>query len=96
MLLLGSLIWLYFHWQSGLVIFITSLFGFRIAQQFVKELNVNSIEELVEKMTRENYLKSRRNPKTYNKKEIENILINWFSDSFDLEKNKLTRDTLLR
>ncbi|MFZ4260443.1 hypothetical protein ACFRAE_00250 [Sphingobacterium sp. HJSM2_6] len=96
MFLLGSLIWLFFHWQSGLVLLIISLSGLKIAQHFGNELNIDSIEEMVVKMTMENYLKCRRNPRTYHINEIENILINWFSESFGLDKNKLTRDTLLR
>ena len=43
-------------------------------------------------MTRENYLKSRRNSKTFNKNEIEKVLTDWFSNDLDLDKSKLTRD----
>ena len=43
-------------------------------------------------MTRENYLKSRRKENTVNRKEIEKILTEWFSDEFDLEKSELTRE----
>ncbi len=42
--------------------------------------------------TRENYLKSRRNPNTFNKNEIEKVLTDWFSNDLDLDKSKLTRD----
>ena len=45
-----------------------------------------------EALKRENYLKSRRNSKTFNKNEIEKALTNWFSDDLDLDKSKLTRD----
>jgi hypothetical protein len=48
--------------------------------------------EIAEKMTRENHLQSRRNPKTFNKKEVEKVLQDLFSVEFDLEKAELTRD----
>ena len=51
-----------------------------------KELYVNTVGELVEKITRENYLQLRRNPETFNKKEIQKILIDWFSNEFELDK----------
>jgi len=53
---------------------------------------VETIGQLAEKMTRENYLESRRNQKTFNKREMETILIDWFSDRLDLEKSELVRE----
>ena len=43
-------------------------------------------------MTHENYLKSRRNPKIFNREEIEKVLIDWFSDVLGVDKSKLTKD----
>ena len=49
--------------------------------------------ELAVKMTRNNYLKSRRNSNSINKNEIENILTAWFIDDFDLDETKLNRQS---
>lgn len=56
------------------------------------ELDLQTVGQVAEKMTRENYLKSRRNPKTFNKNEIEKLLTEWFSNDLDLDKSKLTRE----
>ena len=53
---------------------------------------MKTVGDLVYKMTKENYVKSRRNQETYNKKEIENLLIDWFSKELYLEKSQLTRE----
>ena len=47
-------------------------------------------------MCRENYLQSRRNPKTFNRSEIEKVLIDWFSLHLSLERSKLTKDAILQ
>ena len=57
------------------------------------ELEVKTVGELAKKITRENYIKSRRNPKTFNKSEIEEILTDWVSNDLGIDKNKLERDT---
>jgi len=43
-------------------------------------------------MTSENYVKTRRNSNTYNKNEIEKIIVKRFADTFDLEKSELTKE----
>jgi acyl carrier protein len=93
-LFLASLTGLYFNWQiglSGLVFFIS---GRWFANKTGNELDLRTVGQLAEKMTRENYLKSRRNPNTFNKNEIEKVLTNWFSNDLDLDldKSKLTRE----
>ena len=70
----------------------SSLIGFWIADLTANEISVETIGQLAEQMARENYLKSRRNQNMFNKKEMEMILINWFSDKFALEKSELVRD----
>lgn len=91
-LLLASLVGIYFNWQIGLLGLVISIGGLWIATKVGNELDLQTVGQVAEKMTRENYLKSRRNPKTINKKEIEKVLIDWFSNDLDLNKSKLTRD----
>jgi hypothetical protein len=94
-ILLISLIGLFFNWQIGLSGLVFSFAGLWFSNRLGNELDLQTVGQVAEKMTRENYLKSRRNPKTFNKSEIEKVLTDWFSEAFDLEKNKLTRDTEL-
>lgn len=91
-ILLASLFALFFNWQIGLSGFVFSIAGFWFANKIGNELDLQTIGQVAEKMTRENYLKSRRNPKTFNKNEIEKVLTDWFSNDLDLDKSKLTRE----
>ncbi len=88
----GSLVGIFIMPQIALITAVLSLLGFRLAYRFAKELDLTTVGELAEKMVRENYLMSRRNPNTFNKSEIEKVLIGWFSSYFDIDKSKMTRD----
>lgn len=90
-----SFVTLFFVLSFGLLGILISIIGFKVSTENGTELNLKTIRQIVEKMTRENYLKSRRNQNTFNKNEIENVLIDWFSNQFDLDKTKLTREAKL-
>ena len=90
--LLASFVGLFINWKFGLSGILFSVAGFLIADKFGKEIDIRTVGELTEKMARENYLNSRRNPATFNKNEIENILKEWFSKDLDLDKTMLSRD----
>lgn len=91
-ILLASLVGLFFNWQIGLLGLVFSIAGLWLASKIGNELDLQTVGQLAEKMTRENYLKSRRNSKTFNKNEIEKVLTDWFSKDLDLDKSKLTRE----
>ena len=91
-ILLASLVGLFFNWQIGLLGLVVSIAGLWFANKIGVELDLQTVGQVAEKMTREHYLKSRRNPKTFNKKEIEKVLTDWFSNYFDIDKSKLTKD----
>jgi hypothetical protein len=90
-ILLASLVGLFINWAVGLSGLLFSIAGLHFASKFGKEIDLKTVGELTEKMARENYLQSRRNSTTFNKKEIESVLIEWFSKDLDLEKTALTR-----
>ncbi|MGY4384993.1 hypothetical protein ACVWYN_002029 [Pedobacter sp. UYP24] len=90
-ILIASIISVFFNWKIGASGFSISVIGLWLANKVGKEIDLTTLGQLAEKMTRENYIKSRRNPKTFNKKEVEAVLTDWFADQFDLEKTKLTR-----
>lgn len=92
---IGAFIALFFNWKIGLSGIVFSIAGFWFAEKIANELNLQTVGQVAEKMTRENYLKSRRNPNTFNQKEIEKVLTDWFSDEFGLEKAELTREAAL-
>ena len=94
-ILIASIIAVFFNWKVGISGLSISIIGLWLAYKIGKEIDLTTLGQVAEKMTRENYIKSRRNPKTFNKKEIEVVLKDWFADSFDLEKSKLTRGAKL-
>ncbi|WP_461791410.1 acyl carrier protein [Pedobacter sp.] len=91
-ILLASLVGLFLNWQIGLLGLAFSIAGLSLASKIGNELDLQTVGQVAEKMARENYLKSRRNPKTFNKNEIEKVLSDWFSYDLDLDKSKLTRE----
>lgn len=90
--LFTSFIGFFFSWKIGITGFTLSIIGFMLSAKFGKELNFKTVRELVKSITMNKYLKSRRNPETINKNEIEDNLINLFSYRFDLDKSSLSRD----
>jgi acyl carrier protein len=95
LLLLASFIGLFIRWQIGLTGLALSMAGLWLAEKTGNELDLRTIGQLAEKMTRENYLKSRRNPKTFNENEIEKVLTDWFSRGLNINKSKLSREARL-
>lgn len=91
-ILLSSIVGLFFNWRIGLSGLMFSIVGLWFANKIGNELDLQTVGQVAEKMTRENYLKSRRNPTTFNKREIEKVLTDWFSNDLGLDKNKLTRE----
>lgn len=89
---LVSIVGLFFNWQIGLSGLTFSIVGLWFANKVGNELDLQTVVQVAEKMTRENYLKSRRNPKTFNKNEIEKVLTEWFSNELYIDKSKLTRE----
>jgi hypothetical protein len=93
--LLASFIGVFFNWQLGLTGLGLSIGGLWLAGKTANEIDIKTVGQLAEKMRRENYLKSRRNPKTYNDNEIEKVLTDWFSNDLGIDKTKLTREAQL-
>ncbi len=90
--LIISLVGLLFNLEIGLLGLVFSVFGLCFANKIGKELDLQTVGQVVKKMTRENYLKSRRNPETFNKDEIEELLTDWFSNDLQIDRSRLTRD----
>jgi len=91
-ILLVSFAGLFLNWKIALLGILFSISGLWVAYKIGNELTLKTVGQVAEKMTRENYLQSRRNRKTFNKEEIEKILIACFSKDLNLNKNKLTRE----
>ena len=90
-----SLIALFFSWQYavlGLTFF--TLFTWTVTK-FSKELNVSTVRQLTEKISREHYSSARRQSGTVNKSEIVKTIQDVFIADHLLEREHLTRDATL-
>lgn len=87
-----SIVACFFHLPAGILGIIFSIGGLRLSALLGNELDLQTIGQLSEKLMRENYINSRRNPRTFNKKEIEKVLTNLFSVELGIDKSELTRD----
>lgn len=74
---------------SGIVFFISAA---KIADRFGKDLELQTVRELTEKLSQENYIDIRRTKETINKKEIVRIITDTFSYDLGIDKNNLTRE----
>jgi acyl carrier protein len=95
LLLLISIIGLFINWKYGLVGLGLSIIGFWTADKTGKEFKDKTLRELTDRTTQLNYLRSRRQPGTVNKKEIHEKIQKLFIESFGLENNEIDRDTVI-
>lgn len=75
--------------QFALLVISFFIICLTINNKFGNELRVKSIKELVELITRENYLQVRSNKGSINRKELKTVILDWFSDKLDMEKMEL-------
>ena len=90
-----SLIAFFFSWQiafSGLTVF--TLFTWTVSK-FSKELEISTVGELTEKISRENYSLARRHSETVNRKEIVKTIQDVFIADHDIEREHLTNNATL-
>jgi hypothetical protein len=90
--LLISFITFFIDWKialSGVAFFISAL---KMADYLGKDLELLTVRDLTEKLSRENYIDIRRTRGTINRKEISQIIIDTFSTDLDISKSNLTRE----
>ena len=92
---LASLIVLFINWKFGLAGIALSIIGSWIASKLGKEFNIKNLGEVAEKIARENYIKSRRNPKTVNRQEISAQIKELFIHDLHLDHSILTKEAPL-
>jgi hypothetical protein len=93
--LIISIVVLFFKWQLGLAALVCSIVGFRLAEKAGNQFKDKTVRELTDRMTSLNYLKSRREPGTVNVKEVRNKLEKLFVEQLGLEESRIDRDTVV-
>jgi hypothetical protein len=84
-----SLILLFINFKFGISGIAISVLGFYLCSWFGKEIEIETLKELVEKITLENYLEVRTQKNTVNKSELKTVITNWFVENAGIEKEKL-------
>lgn len=87
--ILISIFLLFIKWEIGLIGLVVLIPFMIILSKTAKELKVSSVRELVELITRENYLKVRSEGSTVNRKELKSVITDWFSDMLEMDKDEL-------
>lgn len=90
-LFIVSLVGLFFFWQAGLVGLTVSIFAMTIANKFGSELDLQTVGQFSDKLSREHYLKSRRVSTTANKDEVVQKIKDLFIADLGIEEHQLTR-----
>jgi hypothetical protein len=90
--LLGSFIAFFFDWKiavSGITFFAIAL---NVAERLGKDLEFETVKELVEKAATEHYIDIRRSKLTVNRNEILSTIKDAFSSGLSIDKEQLTSD----
>lgn len=92
---LASLITFFFSAKYALTGLVLSITGMYLANKSGKKLNVQAVQQLIEKLTREHYKAVRRNPGTVNRAEIIPQINELFKAELSLEDKVLGADAPL-
>lgn len=92
MVFIIGFITIFFNIYIGISFLIVAVIGFWISNKLSNTLTINTIAELTQKLTRENYIDLRTVTNTYNPKEIEFFILDLFSNELGLLKSKLHRN----
>ena len=95
LVLLISIVGLFFKWQLGLAGFAFSVIGFSVAEKTGNEFRDKTLRELIERMTRLNYFVSRREPGTVNITEVRDKIEKLFIENLGLEGKMIDRDSVI-
>ena len=90
-----SFILLFIFLKIGIIGFGITILGFYLSLKFGKEIQLNSIRELVAKITTENYLNLRTESNTINRKELKKVILEWVSENSGIKKEKLINSTFI-
>ncbi|WP_316839188.1 hypothetical protein [Pedobacter gandavensis] len=69
-----------------------SLLGLRIAHKMGKEIDIKTVGELTDNMVSYNYIKSRRDPNTVNRRELDHVIKSIFIKLFLLSPSALHKE----
>lgn len=86
---IGVILLFFFHFFYALILAIFNYYFFGFIFKKGKEFKVSTVEGLVNKVVMENYFRVRRTSNTINKIEFKKVVLEWFSDRMDMDKEEL-------
>lgn len=90
---IGSLLLFFFQWQIAIIGFLLiTMAGWLAGKFFSKELKLDTVRQLTEKLSREHYVALRRNPASINRNEIAGKVKELFKADLSFEDYQLTKD----
>ncbi len=94
-LVLASIGMFFIDWKYAISGIVLSGLLFRISEKTGIEFKDKTMAQLTERMTQRNYLASRRNKGTMNKREVEQKIKDLFVDELLIKKEELNRQTII-
>jgi len=91
-LILVSLVLLFIPFKIGVSLLVLAFLGLKWSENLGVEFELNTIGDLVEKITRENYSQARSYPNTTNKNEVNEIITQLFEHQIGIDRAYLNRD----
>ncbi len=86
---IGSLALFFYDYKLALLSLVMWFVYYKLARILSKNIQFRTMEKLTEHVVSHNYLKVRRDSKTVNKNELDEIFRNLFSEYLNIETNKL-------
>ncbi|WP_419868485.1 hypothetical protein [Chryseobacterium sp. CT-SW4] len=86
---LSTFILLFFNFWYAWILGAFSYSFYRVIFENSNEFKFKTVRELVENIMQEHYFLIRREPNTMNKEEFKKIVLNWFSDKMDMDKERM-------
>lgn len=90
-----SLIAFFFSWQVAVAVLTFFTLSAWTASKFSKELDISTVGQLTEKISREHYALARRHSGTMNRKEIVKTIQDVFTSDHLIDREYLTKDATL-
>ena len=83
----------FINWEIGIFGFALSIIGILFSIANGAEFTIDNVGQIVKKMVKENYILSRRFPKTININEVETILLDLFEKRLGINSGEIQHET---
>ncbi|MGM5631911.1 hypothetical protein O2K51_13520 [Apibacter raozihei] len=79
------------YYSFPCITFVICVIGMENFYKIKSNFNEKTIRDIIEYSVSRDYLKNRKNPETYNRKESEKLLVSWFCENMAINKQNVFR-----